>query len=611
MSRLEPAALPNDFQSVREDPPEDLRLSDRMGDPVIVVEKSQIGYRARLTGRRKVKGEYRFGSAYSLHHNWYIEGDVIRPLPHDIAETLEAIFHGYDLESLSFPDVLALRRLDQKLVAVELAEDVFTPARVQATELPAPNKIPGLCAELYAYQATGVAWMHDTLSHTGGLILADEMGLGKTIQIISLLLLDPPSEKSPALIICPTSLISNWRREIFKFAPELSVLIHRGAQRAGIYRDLQVAQVVITTYDTAVNDISIFSAFEWGWLICDEAQAIKNPASARRIELSTIPRHRCIPMTGTPVENTLLDLWSLADFAIPGLLGSQFEFEAQFPDAAESAHELREISEPVILRRRVEDVASDLPERIDVDLPIELGNDLAVDYERVRAVTMDKYPVAGALVATGQLQMFCAHPWLQANNPSNDPFWEDSATILHGASEDLFTPKLERTVALIREAFLNGRKVLVFSVFNRCGDLIRDALTPDTGTFWNAINGSTPQEDRQSLVDEFAVHDGPACLVLNPKAAGTGLNITAATVVIHYTQVWNPALEAQASARAHRRGQTEPVTVYRLYYEDTVEAVMIERSQWKRELGNEAVPIATRDATDLKRALAITPGKRK
>ncbi|MEP1963231.1 DEAD/DEAH box helicase [Tateyamaria sp.] len=606
MSRLDLQAFSSDFAALAECHPEGLTLSDRMGDPVISIEKDPQAYRAKLLGRRKVKGEFQYGSAPSRNHNWYIDGSVIRPLPNDVGEILKAVFCEFDLDQLSFADVLALRRLDQNIVVVELAENVLTPARVQAAAQPKGQAIPGLNATLLGYQATGVSWMHDTLSHTGGLILADEMGLGKTIQIISLLLLDPPTETAPALIVCPTSLISNWQREIFNFAPKLSVLVHRGPHRAGIFRGLQVAQVVIVTYDTVVNDISIFSAFEWGWMICDEAQAIKNPNSSRRIELATISRKRCIPMTGTPVENTLLDLWSLVDFAIPGLLGSQAIFEMEFPDDGLSAGKLKEITEPIVLRRMVKDVAGDLPDRIDIDLPISLGQDLALDYERVRAETMEEYPVAGALVASGQLQIFCAHPWLQAI-PSDNPYWEENAQILFGDNDALVTPKLERTVSLIREALLNNRKVLVFSAFNKCGDLIYKALNPTSEVFWGAINGSTPQEERQSLVDAYSDFAGPACMVLNPKAAGAGLNITAATVVIHYTQVWNPALEAQASARAHRRGQTEPVTVYRLYYEDTVEEVMIERSKWKRELGNEATPITTRNASDLKRALAITP----
>ena len=164
-------------------------------------------------------------------------------------------------------------------------------------------------------------------------------------------------------------------------------------------------------------------------------------------------------------------------------------------------------------------------------------------------------------------------------------------------------PQKNCNFKILREAFANQRKVLIFALFNKCYDLLREAAEDLTDAYWGAINGSTPQEDRQSIVDSFSEHDGSGVLVLNPKAAGAGLNITAATVVIHYTQVWNPALEAQASARAHRRGQDQPVTIYRLYYQNTVEEVMIERSQWKRELGNEAVPVGLRDEADLKRIL--------
>jgi SNF2 family DNA or RNA helicase len=166
---------------------------------------------------------------------------------------------------------------------------------------------------------------------------------------------------------------------------------------------------------------------------------------------------------------------------------------------------------------------------------------------------------------------------------------------------------MERATALLTEAFLNGKKVIVFALFNQIGELLRDGLGECGQLFWGAINGSTEQESRQRIVDEFSIHDGPACLVLNPRAAGAGLNITAATVVIHFTPVWNPALEAQASARAHRRGQTQPVTVYRLFYRDTVEAVMIDRSAWKSDLANESIPVSSRDAQDIARALEIAP----
>jgi len=608
MSDFSPIDWPVEYSDLVGQLPDGVECSRRLIEPILRIRPSELGYKATLCGARKVRGKETISEAASCSHNWVLDSNIIRPLPKDTGSLLSETFGAFNLDALSFADVLSIYRFNQDLFRVELSPEVLTPARDVAGGLQEALVVPGLNADLFPYQAHGVAWMHRGISHTGGLVLADEMGLGKTIQIIALLLLTPPSPSAPALIICPTSLISNWKHEIFRFAPNLSVMVHRGAHRAGIYRDLQVAQVVITTYDTAVNDISIFSAFEWGWVICDEAQAIKNPDSTRRQALATIPRRRSIPMTGTPVENSLLDLWSLADFAIPGLLGTRQEFESAYPDSEESAHALSLFTDPVILKRRVADVAADLPERIDVDLPIELEDDLVLEYERIRVETLAKYPVAGALVVTGQLQMFCAHPWLQAHK-SGDEFWEDEVTVNRSAVTPLITSKVERTISLIREAFACGRKVLVFALFNRCGELIREAMNDVPKVFWGAINGSTPQEDRQNLIDEFSAYQGNACLILNPRAAGAGLNITAATVVIHFTQVWNPALEAQASARAHRRGQTQPVTIYRLYYEDTVESVMIERSQWKRTLGNEAVPISTRDDKDLKEAIHISPRK--
>ncbi|MGO7425310.1 DEAD/DEAH box helicase, partial [Rhizobium ruizarguesonis] len=273
-------------------------------------------------------------------------------------------------DDISYATALRLLRSPPEGLAVESSPDLIHSGKIAAEELPGQIAIPGLHADLFPYQARGIQWMWETVNRTGGLILADEMGLGKTLQIIALLLLDPPEKTAPALVVCPTSLIANWVREFGKFAPDFSLMVHRGAHRAGIYRDLQVTSVVITTYEKMVNDISIFSSFEWSWVICDEAQAIKNPHSNRRQAVVTIPRRRSIPMTGTPVENTLMDLWSLADFAIPGMLGERSVFEVEFPDTVEAGQILGRLTDPIILKRRVRDVAADLPDRIDIDLPL-------------------------------------------------------------------------------------------------------------------------------------------------------------------------------------------------------------------------------------------------
>jgi SNF2 family DNA or RNA helicase len=601
------SGLPVTFEALRSCLPEGFTLSERVIDPVIVIDRIDKCIVARLAGVRMLRGVQNICRSPNNSHTWVVDGTTIRPLPRDAAQIFVEMLRGADPDNLSYSEAISLIRNVGAEMRAEPAKTFFKAGRIAADDLDGEIVIPGLTADLFPYQARGVRWMWETISHTGGLILADEMGLGKTLQVIALLLMDPPKADAPALIVCPASLVANWVREFTRFAEGMTVMVHRGPHRSGIYRELQKTSVVITTYDTMVNDISIFSSFEWSWVICDEAQAIKNPESNRRQSIVTIPRRRAIPMTGTPVENSLLDLWSLADFAIPNLLGSRQEFEAQYPDTIDAAQEIGQLTDPVILKRRVADVAGDLPERIDIDIPLELDEQLADHYLQVRETTMAEYPVAGALVATLQLQLVCAHPWLRRKGQI-DPEGDD-AGVVPSNTYPLITPKMERAVALLREAFFNGRKVIVFAIFNRIGDLLKEAFSSFPDAYWSAINGSTPQDERQPIIDAFSAHEGPGCLVLNPKAIGAGVNITAATVVIHFTPVWNPALEAQASARAHRRGQTQPVTIYRLFYKDTVEEIMIERSLWKSELANESIPVSSRDATDLKRALEIAPGK--
>ena len=602
------SSLPETFEALSGSPPEGFALSERVIDPLIVIDKVGHNILARLAGVHVLRGGSRnVLRAPSNRHAWVVDGSTIRPLPRDAASVFVEMLRGAAPDNLPYSEAIRLIRDTGAVMKVEPDDAFLRAGRVAAEDLEGEIDIPGLTATLFPYQVRGVRWMWETINHTGGLILADEMGLGKTLQIIALLLLDTPETNHPALIVCPTSLIANWVRELARFAAGITVMVHRGPCRAGVYRELQKTSVVITTYDTMVNDISIFSSFEWSWVICDEAQAIKNPDSNRRRAIATIPRRRTIPMTGTPVENSLLDLWSLADFAIPGLLGCRHEFEALYPDSFESAQAVGLLTDPLILKRRVADVAGDLPERLDFDVPLELDSQLADHYLTVRQATLAKYPVAGALVATLQLQLVCAHPWLRREDECDTD--SEDAGVLRTNAYPLMTPKMERAVTLLQEAFFNGRKVIIFALFNRVGGLLREAFPDFPNAYWGAINGSTPQEERQAIIDDFSAHDGPGCLVLNPKAAGAGLNITAATVVIHFTPVWNPAIEAQASARAHRRGQTQPVTVYRLFYKDTVEEVMIDRSLWKSELANESVPVSSRDAADLKRALEIAPEK--
>lgn len=585
--------------------PRGWRAEHRVLDPIVVLRRDGDHFVADLAGVRHRRGVTETILALSPKHTWVSVASTLFALPTDAPDAFARRLAGLQPNSLSFKDCVRLVR-DQGDLQVETSGEVFASGLITSESLLANAEVPGLQATLFPYQAQGVLWMRQVLASAGGLLLADEMGLGKTLQAIAVVLgLSAPRDE-PVLVLCPGSLIANWMRELQRFAPSLVLLVHRGAARTGVFRGLQGVDLVVTTYDTLVNDIGLFKSVLWTLVVCDEAQAIKNPDSIRRHAVGAIPRRLGIAMTGTPVENSLLDLWSLADFCVPDLLGSREAFEEAFPDAIESARELQRFTAPLILRRRVDDVAKDLPPRTDIDVPLELGARLAAHYRAVRLETLKNYPAAANLVATLQLQLVCAHPWLRSHGDRQRALLGDCEIDL-ASDLPLITPKVERCVAILDEALSLGRKVLVFASFNGVAGLLRMATEAGWPGFWGVINGTTRVEDRQRIVDDFSSYAGAACLILNPKVAGAGLNISAATVVVHFSPQWNPAVELQASARAHRRGQTNPVFVYRLFYEDTVERVMIDRSAWKTQLGDELTPMDARDRADLERALRIEP----
>jgi SNF2 family DNA or RNA helicase len=599
---------PLTFVEAKTSLPIGLVASNILEEPCIVIRYIANRFSASIAACINKNNKIVYISVVRDGANYVVDGNHVRPLPRDCNEFFRGKLAGKNPDGLSFSEVIELLKNSTDEMPVVIDDSILQAGEGLTNTPSLEYPISGLNATLYEYQNHGIAWMRRCLNITNGLILADEMGLGKTLQIIGLLLVHWQYRDAPVLIVCPTSLIANWAREIKKFAPGIEkVLIHRGPNRVRIYTKLSAAQIVITTYDTVLSDISIMRSVKWSFLIADEAQAIKNPSSQRRNALVQIPRQYSIAMTGTPIENSLKDLWSLADFAIPGILGSELEFDTLYPETDKGSSDLSKVTAPFIIKRKLRDVAADLPERIDCDIPIEIGDALSAEYENIRLQTIAKHPMAGALVATGQLQLFCAHPWLRAANTFGDD-WEESIFLDHNAIGQLMTPKLELTIELLDVAFKCGKKVLVFSIFNKIGDLIQVAGGNLPAAFWGSINGSTEQERRQQIVDDFSSYDGPGILIINPKAAGAGLNITAATVVIHYTPVWNPAIEAQASARAHRRGQEFPVTVYRLYYEDTVERVMRDRTLWKTGLANDAMAIVSnRNQSDVARALSISP----
>lgn len=469
---------------------------------------------------------------------------------------------------------------------------------VKPSDIHAPESLNtsawGLHADLYPYQKDGVHFLKLIADQGLGCILGDEMGLGKTIQVITLMLAEKAADRGPSLVVTPATLLENWRRELSLFSPTLTVKIHAGPDRAGIASRLAGYDVIVTSYDTAVRDEPLLSAISWNLLALDEAQNIKNPDAQRTLAVKGISRRISLAITGTPVENKLVDLWSLSDFALPGLLGDRQAFEVLFSDTDSDAADLAPIVAPILLRRRVRDVAKDLPERIDIAQPITMSRRMAEQYEATRQAAISEYGKSASLVALQRLRMFCAHPGLVEDRQA-DP------------AEEM--PKYQRLLELLEEIFSRDEKCLIFTSYTGMTDIfLKDLPKRFPRQFFSFIDGRVPVPGRQQTVDDFSAASCGA-LFLNPKAAGVGLNITAANHVIHYNPEWNPALEDQASARAYRRKQQRPVTVHQMFFVDSVEEVVVGRLGQKRGLAESAATGHEGEVTasDVMQALKISP----
>lgn len=459
------------------------------------------------------------------------------------------------------------------------------------------NVPKGINATLYKYQKTGYLWMKYMLNENGGCILGDEMGLGKTLQVITLMQEYKNQNDIPMLVVAPVSLLHNWKNECAKFAPGLKVLIHHGAKRTGRYKELELYDVVVISYNTAVGDTALLSMIPWKLVVLDEAQNIKNPDSERTRYVKKIPRNKCIAVSGTPFENHVMDIWSLVDFIMPGLLGTQREYSEYISDDLYGADKIEPILSPMMIRRMVLDVASDLPEKVVIPQPIEMSDEESCRYEEYRKEASGQSETLG-LGALQKLRMFCTHPQLCDEELISDPY--------------VCSIKYQRMCEILGEIIERNEKVILFTSYQKMFDILERDIPMRFDIPVMKINGNTPVEDRQDIVDHFNHYYGCMLLVLNPRTAGTGLNITAANHVIHYNLEWNPALEDQASARAYRRGQEKTVFVYRLFYKDTVEQIVNERIDRKREMAKAAI-VGTdgknENREDIISALNISPIK--
>ena len=450
-----------------------------------------------------------------------------------------------------------------------------------------------LTVQPYPYQAVGIEWLRSQQQlGRHGAILGDVMGLGKTLQAIGLITHNINEGAKDNLVICPGTLLENWRREFVKFSPSLNVLTHYGAYRAGTAAKLRGHDVVVTTYDALIRDHSMLSTINWNLVIIDEAQAIKNPRAQRTIRCKGLPRNFGLAISGTPLENRLLDLWSLSDFAEPGLFGSETQFENDYEGVPNGAAEVNKIIRPILLRRRLHEIEHQLPEKVVIDHPIPWPSELNEIYERVRLEAIQEFATAGGLVATGRLRKLTTHPLLMEIGP------EDMTTL---------SPKYALTLEIIEELFASKEKCLIFASYKK----IIDRITDDIGlrypsAFVKSLDGRTEMESRNPLVDQFNSFEGPGVLVCNPIVAGAGLNITGANHVIHYNLEWNPAKEDQATFRVYRNGQLKETFIHRLFYINTIDEVIDQRIQLKRNLSDLSVDAAV-SSDDYLAGLQISP----
>jgi len=444
----------------------------------------------------------------------------------------------------------------------------------------------GLTAELRDYQRDGLNWLMFLNEYGFSGVLADDMGLGKTVQTLAYLLYKKQQEllTLPAMVICPTSLVSNWLNEATKFTPDLKVLVLHGVNRHQFFKDINDYDLVITTYPLIARDAKEFVELSFSDLILDEAQTIKNPLAKMTKSIKQMDAKQRLCLTGTPMENHLGELWSLFDFLMPGFLGSYSTFNRVYRKGIEGEgnqqiqHWLIQKTQPFLLRRTKDDVAKELPAKTEIIHNIALPNDQRTLYESIR-LTMEA-KVRDLLREKGMARSRIE--FLDALLKLRQACCDPRLVKLEHAQQVKSSAKLDFLMNIVPEMVEEGRRILIFSQFAQMLALIEEALQ-EKGIDFVKLTGQT--RNRGDVIEKFQGGDVPIFLI-SLKAGGVGLNLTAADTVIHYDPWWNPAVENQATDRAYRIGQDKPVFVYKLICEETVEERVLALQSRKQKLAD-------------------------
>ena len=483
-----------------------------------------------------------------------------------------------------------LKKLFSNMLANEKIEEISTPKNFNGVLRP--------------YQAKGISWLEFMLRYGFGPCLADDMGLGKTIQVIAYLLHKKQKDRvnKPSLLICPTSIVGNWEREIKRFAPEMKVMIHHGSERlkdSNFIINSKNHDIVISTYSLANRDQSYITSLKWSFVVLDEAQNIKNPYAKQTLSILKIKADNKIALTGTPVENRLSELWSILNFLNPGFLGTWLEFRTNFAIPIEKyqdkdlSEKLKNLVRPFILRRLKtdKDIIKDLPEKQEIKVYCSLTKEQATLYQAVVNTAMSEIEDSEGIKRKGiilstltKLKQICNHP---------AHFLKDRSSISERSG------KLNRLTEMLDEVFQNNEKCLIFTQFKEMGDILKQYLQEYSNKEILFMHGSIDRKNRESIIKKFQEEQESKAFILSLKAGGLGLNLTAANHVFHFDRWWNPAVENQATDRTFRIGQKKNVFVYKFICAGTVEEKIDAIIEKKKALAESVIVTGERWLTEL------------
>jgi len=525
-------------------------------------------------------------------------GQYLQLPSEQIKPVLEIVYELYSKESASDDDVLEISRFDAgRLADLEqqnanlqwcggeqlraLGKQLKNFEGIQRVDRP-----QGLQTELRGYQQQGLNWLQFLRSYQLNGILADDMGLGKTVQTLAHLLLEKEQGRldKPCLIIAPTSLMGNWRREAALFTPDLKVLVLQGPERSQYFESIQDYDIVLSTYPLLVRDDEVLLNHTYHMLVLDEAQVVKNPKSKASKIIRQFKAAHKVCLTGTPMENHLGELWALFDFLMPGFLGSAKQFNSLFRKPIET-HGNGELQQrlvsrikPFMLRRGKSEVASELPEKTEITRMVSLGKQQAALYESIRISMEEKVRKTIASKGLARSHITILDALLKLRQVCCDP----QILSLQHAHKVKESAKLDLLMDMLPKMLAEERKILIFSQFTKMLALIEQRIEAHNISY-TKLTGQT--RDRDAVIDAFKQGKADVFLI-SLKAGGVGLNLTEADTVIHYDPWWNPAAENQATDRTHRIGQDKAVFVYKLVVENSVEEKIIAMQEKKKALAD-------------------------